>query len=185
MNEPLEYARTYKFLGYHIQEHLPHTENVEILTKSAKRAFGRIISMFYTLKNMGYGTYMTLFTTNILPIANYASGIWGFRDYHEARMLQNKCHRFYLGTHTFTPTAAVHMEMDTLDIQSCRWTEMVRLKNRFAQMDKYRWPKIVLQWDVESNTEAWAWEVKQIFVQTGCQEDILISLGYHLNTCVS
>ncbi len=171
MNEALEYTRTYKYLGYHIQEHLSQEETAEILTKSAKRAFGRIISMFYTLKNMGYGTYMTLYNTNIMPIANYASGIWGYKDYQCARMLQNKCHRFYLGTHTFTPTSAVCIEMDTIDIRNKRWIEMVRLKNRFAKMKDERWPKRLVSWDLNTGTEAWAWEIKQILTQTGCPED--------------
>ncbi len=134
-------------------------------------AFGRIINMFYQLKDMGYGTYNTLYHANVMSIANYASGIWGYLDYNNSRMLQNKCNKFYLGTHIFTPTAAVNIEMDEPDIRSLRWVEMVRLKNRFAKMDEYRWPRIVLDWDVETGTNAWAREVKLILTQANCLED--------------
>ena len=43
-------------------------------------------------------------------------------------MFQNKCNRFYLGTHTFTPTAAANVKMDNVDPRSECWIEMVRLK---------------------------------------------------------
>ena len=86
-------------------------------------------------------------------------------------MLQNKCNRFYLGTHTFIPTVAVNIEMDNLDLRSERWVEMVRLKNRFSKMNEHRWPRIVLDWDVEMSTEAWASEVKLILNQAGCLEN--------------
>ena len=94
MGQTLTYTRTYKYLGYFIQEHLFHDETVEILTKSSKQAFGKIINIFYKLKDMGYMTYRTLFTTSIQPIANYASGVWGYKDYAPPRMLQSVLSRY-------------------------------------------------------------------------------------------
>ena len=52
---------------------------------------------------------------------------------------------------------------------------MVRLKNRIAKMASTRWPKVVLEWDMETNTDAWASEVKMILTQTGCPEDQYLS----------
>ena len=42
----LEYVDTYKYLGYHLHEHLSHTKTVDLLANSAKRAFGRVINIF-------------------------------------------------------------------------------------------------------------------------------------------
>ncbi len=55
----LEYVDTYKYLGYHIHEHLSHSRTVHILTNSAKRAFGKIVNAFkktgkYGLQNIRY-----------------------------------------------------------------------------------------------------------------------------------
>ena len=47
----LEYVDTYKYLGYHIHEHLSHNRTVDILTASAKRAFGKIVTIFKKLKD--------------------------------------------------------------------------------------------------------------------------------------
>ena len=77
MGQELKYVDTYKYLGYHVHEHLTHTTTADILTTSARRAFGRVIGIFKKLKNMGYKTYESLYESNILPIANYASAIWG------------------------------------------------------------------------------------------------------------
>ena len=91
--QELMYVATYKYLGYHIHEHLKNTKTTEILTASAKRAFGSIINMFKHLGNMGYKTYTTLYNSNILSIANYAGGVWGFQEYNNTRVLQNKAIR--------------------------------------------------------------------------------------------
>ena len=149
MGQELEYVSTYKYLGYYMHEHINHMKTVDILTGSAWRAFGRVVSTFHKLKNMGYKTFETLYTSNILSIANYASGVWGFKEYQSARVLQNKIARFYLGTHTFTPLAAIGLELDWLDIRFVCWLEMLRLKNRIVEMHDYRWPKIVWEWELE------------------------------------
>ncbi len=146
---------TYKYLGYHINEHLSHSNTVQILTKSAKRAFGKVVNCFKKLGNMGRRTFDTLYNSNILPIANYASGVWGFKEFRETKVLQNKIGRFYLGTHRFTPLAATCTEMDWMDIRQVRWMDMARLKNRIVSMDHTRWPKKVWEWDVMTKTDAW------------------------------
>ncbi len=140
MGQGLEYVSSYKYLGYYMHEHLSHAKMVDVLTGSAKRAFGRVINIFHKLRNMGYRTYESLYTSNILSIANYASGVWGFKEFQNARVLQNKIGRFYLGTHTFTPLAAIGLELDWLDIRFTRWLEMLRLKNRIVEMKNHHWP---------------------------------------------
>ena len=90
------------------------------------------------LGNMGYNTFDTLYKSNIIPIANYASGVWGFKEFSEAKVFQNKMGRFYLGTHRFTPLAATCTEMDWLDIRQARWVEMIRLKNRVVAVNDDR-----------------------------------------------
>ena len=139
MGETLQYVRLYKYLGYHVQEHLNHNDTVDILAMSGKRAFGQIISMSYKLKDLGYRTFTTLYKSNILSIATYASGIWGYKDYSQMCTLQNRCWRFHLGTHVFTAVVVTNLEMDIIDIRSVHWIEMVRLKNRIQEMEGDRW----------------------------------------------
>ena len=101
----LKYVSDYKYLGYIFNEHLSQTSTVEALTLLANRAFGRVVTIFKKLGNLGYKTYLTLFNTYIVPILNYASGVWGYQEQAEPQILQNRICRFYLGVNTFTPNA--------------------------------------------------------------------------------
>ena len=123
--------------------------------------------MSYKLKDLGYRTFTTLYKSNILSIATYASGIWGYKDYAQNRTLQNRCWIFYLGTHVFTAVAVTNIEMDIIDIRSVQWIEMVRLKNRIQSMDDNRWPKIIMNWDIQTDTDAWFREVKLVLSSVG------------------
>ncbi len=155
-----------------MQEHLSHAKTVEILTNSAKCAFGRVINVFKKLGNMGPKTYETLIFSNVFSIAKYGAGVWGFKEYHNSRILQNKIIRYFLDTHRFTALAATHIEMDWADNRHLHWIEMLRLKNRINQMPTSRWPKKVLQWDRVSKTDAWFKEVKHILrgIDMNCEE---------------
>ena len=115
----------YKYLGYHVHEHLSHAITADILNMSARRAFGRVIGVFKKLKNMGYKTYGSLYESNILPIANYASAIWGFKEHQGSCVLFNKVGKFYLGTHIFMPTATLYLELNLLDIKHTCWLEII------------------------------------------------------------
>ncbi len=171
MGQELEYVSSYKYLGYYMHEHFNQTKTIYVLTGSARRDFVRLISTFNKFRNMGHRTYESLYTSNILSIANYASGVWGFKEFQNARVLQNKVGRFYLGTHTFTPLAAVGLELDWLDIKYTRWLEMLRLKNRIVEMEDHRWPKAIWGWDLKTDNESWASEIKFILNYVGLTEE--------------
>ncbi len=85
--EELKYVKDYKYLGYIFNEHLAHSTTVKTLTLSANRAFGKIVTIFKKLGNLGFKTYMTLYNTYVLPILNYASGVWGFQEQAEPQIL--------------------------------------------------------------------------------------------------
>ena len=64
---------------------------------------------------MGIKTFETLYTSYVTPIANYGSAICGFKESHDAQVLQNRVARYYLGVNKFTPVAATSIELDWLD----------------------------------------------------------------------
>ena len=177
MGQELMYVDTYKYLGYHMHEYLSHDTTVEILTSSARRAFGRVINVFKKLKNMGHKTYESLYQANILSIANYSAGLWGYKEYSCTRTLFNKVGKFYLGTHTFMPTSALNLELDWTDIRHTRWLEMIRLKNRLIEMPDSRWPKIIWNQSLKENKQTWCHEIKMVL--NYCGLDITNSLAEH------
>ena len=163
----LDYAGTYKYLGYVLHEHLSETKNVEVLTAAASRSFGRIHSIFKSIGNMGIKTYETLYESYVDPIMNYASGVWGFRHNDAPRVLQNRIMRFYLGVHKFAPVAATKLEMDWLECREKRWLNMLRLFNRISIMNPDKLPKIVYDWDRSLGLESWGSEIRHISASLG------------------
>ncbi len=127
--------------------------------------------MFRKLKNMGIRTYETLCTSYVTPILNYGAGVWGFPELNEPHVLQNRMIRYYLGVHKFAPVPAMQLEMDWLDTRYQRWIEMVRFRNRIAQMDDHRIPLLIHNWDVSLQRDAWAKQVEHILSYTNMLED--------------
>ena len=158
----LQYTNTYKYLGILFHEHLSTKPVAEILSASASRSFGRIVSMFRKLKNMGVRTYETLCSSFVTPILNYGAGIWGFHELSDPHVLQNRMIRYYLGVHKFAPVPAMQLEMDWLDVRYQRWIEMVRLRNRFVNMEEHRLPLMIHNWDVSLDRNTWANQVTHI-----------------------
>ncbi len=142
-------------MGFYIHEHLSYKPMMETLTKSASRSFGRVVNIFKKLKNMGFKTYQTLYTSYVTPIMNYGSAVWGFAEYHESQVLQNRVSRYYLGVNKYTAVAATSTEMDWLDPRFQRWLEILRYKNRLAEMNVDRLPVKLYNWEKSLNLNGW------------------------------
>ncbi len=108
----MEYVENYKYLGCWINEFGNNAKTVQALTAAASRSIERIIGIFKKFGDLGYRSFMTLFESYVIPIANYGSAVWGFADYPAPRVLQNKIGRFYCGVHRFAPVSSTNIEMD-------------------------------------------------------------------------
>ncbi len=145
------YVSDYKYLGCWVNEFLNNSRTVEALTSATGRSFGRIVNM----GDMGYETYSTLCDSYVLSVANYAAGVWGFKDYPAPQVLQNKMQRFFLGIHTYAPLPALHYEMDWLEMRKMRWLEIIRLFKHIVSMSNERLPRCILAWDYKSRAKGW------------------------------
>ncbi len=168
--QELKYVSNYKYLGYIFNEHLAHRETVKTLTLAANRAFGRVVTIFKKLGNLGYRTYLTLFNTYILPILNYASGVWGYAEQAEPQILQNRICRFYLGVNKFTPNPVTKIEMDIVDIKFSRWVEMARYKNRLCNMEEHRFPVKIYKWEKSLKINGWVKNVNEMMTLCNMEE---------------
>ena len=81
--------------------------------------------MFKYIEDMGVETYQTLYQSYILPVANYATAVWGFTAFPKPQVLQNRVQWFYLGVHRFAPLLTTKSEMDWIDVVDTRWSEML------------------------------------------------------------
>ena len=69
---------------------------------------------------------------------HYACGVWGYFDYNESKMLQNRAQRVFLGVHKFAPLLALEGDMAWLSAKHKRWIEMLRLWNRLIMLPENR-----------------------------------------------
>ena len=124
------YVENYKYLGCWVNEHGSHDKTVQALTAAAGRSYGRIVGLFKTLGDLGYKSFVKLYSSCVLPVANYGAAVWGWKDYPAPRVLQHKISSFYLGCHKYAPNSAVSIEMDIPEIQTVRWQDILRYSNR-------------------------------------------------------
>ena len=151
----LSYVSDYKYLGCWINEFVNNEKTVEALTLAAGRSFGRIVNIFKRMGDMGYETYDTLCHSYVLPVANYAAGVWGFKCFPAPQVLLNRMTRFFLGVHRFAPLPATKTEMDWLEMKMYRWLGIMRLLNRITAMSPERLPRRVLTWDYKVGAKGW------------------------------
>ena len=176
----MAYVSDYKYLGCWINEFLVHTKTVDALTSAAGRSFGRIVNIFKRMGDMGYETYSTLCDSYVLPVANYAAGVWGFNAYPAPQVLQNRMERFFLGMHRFTPLPATWSEMDWLSMRKLRWLEIIRLYNRISVMEQSRLPRKVLDWDIKCRNKGWINDFVSVCKLTNIPVPTRLNLIYDL-----
>ena len=90
----MDYVSDYTYLGCWINEFGNDKKTVEPLTLAAGRSYRRIVGLFKQVENMRYGTFCTLYETYILPVVNYAAGVWGFKSFPAPQVLQYRVNRY-------------------------------------------------------------------------------------------
>ncbi len=170
-NQVLKYVPTYKYLGFLMHEHTNPKTAIETLTSAASRSFGRIVSMFRVLKNMGIKSYETLYQSYVVPIMHYGAAVWGYKENNDTRVLQNRIGRYYLGVHKFTAVCATQLELDWISTKYRRWVDIIRYHNRLMDMKTHRLPVVIYKWERSLNLESWSSEVKHILTYADMLHD--------------
>ena len=158
----LDLCTSYKYLGCYLDEYLNFTKCSEVLSDSASRALGSIISKFKTLKDAGYTTYTKLFNSGVLSILNYGAEVWGFGKYQKCDNVMNKAMRYFLGVHKYAPTAAIQGDMGWISLKYKRYSAMLRFWNRLIRIDNSRLVKRIFLWYYDNPTDNWCNDILQI-----------------------
>ena len=163
----LEYTEKYKYLGVIFTEKNDFTLNAENLARGAGRALGSVISKLQTLKEFGIKTYEKLFQICVIPILDYHSSVWGYKDYSVIDAVQNRSIRYFLGVHRFAPKLAINGDIGWLPAKERRWYTILRYWNRLINMDNSRLCKKVFLWDYNICTNNWSADIKYIMNKIG------------------
>ena len=163
----LELTEKYKYLGVIFTEKNDFTLNAENLARGGGRALGSIITKLRSLKDFGINTYEKLFNACVVPILDYHSSVWGFKDYNAIDCVQNRSLRYFLGVHRFAPKLAINGDVGWLPAKERRWYNMLRYWNRLINMDNSRICKKIFLSDYSICRNNWSSEVKHIMNKLG------------------
>lgn len=164
-NENIDCIDKYRYLGIFLDEHLDFNATATVLASSGTRALGAIFNKFHKVKGFGFSTYTTLYQSGIVPILDYASGIWGYQNYNQIDTVQNKALRFFLGVHRFAPNFAVCGDTGWISSSIRRKINILRFWNRMIKKPNNLLTKSIFLWDLENkrSTGSWSSDVFKIF----------------------
>ncbi len=153
----------YKYLGIVLNEHLEYSIVAMILANSAGRALGAIYNKYRLNKGFGYDTYTKLYHSDVVPILDYCSSVWGYCNLDKIDTVQNKALRLFLGVHTFAPNLSINADMEWIPSMICRHTKILRMWNRFVKMKDNRLTKKVFFWDKTFSRFSWCSDIYKQF----------------------
>ena len=165
---PIEYCKSYKYLGTTINEFLDYNYTAEALSDAAGRALSSIFSK--SMKNGGlpYMTYSVLIESCVNSIAHYSSEVWGYKGYDSTMKIFLRAARFYLGLPKNAPIPAIIADIDWLEPIYIMQQKMIRQYHRILKMENTRLTKVIMLWgekfsEKHDNLFTWSKEIKAIF----------------------
>ena len=85
-------------MGSDMHDPLDFSVTAEVLSQAGGKTLGAMISKIHGFKDVGYNTYTQIVNYGVVPIIDYCSGIWGFKQFSKIDTLQNRAIRyFFLG----------------------------------------------------------------------------------------
>ena len=149
-------------MGVILDESLRFNETADTLAGAGGRALGSIISKFRTLRNVGFDTFTKMFDSNVSPILEYCSGVWGFKEFDQCDKVHQRAIRYYLGVHQKAPLLAICGDMGWSSAKLRRHVNMIRFWNRLVSMDSSRLTKKIFDWDHSLSKQNWSDNILQI-----------------------
>lgn len=141
---------------------LEFTSTADTLSKAGGRALGAVISKIRSHKEVGFKTHSKLFSSCVVPVLDYCSGVWGFKQFDKIDMIQNRAIRYFMGVHRFTPILEMTGDMGWVTSTHGRWVNLLRLWNRLVCMDNTILTKIVFEYDYNRTGKSWCSDIKTI-----------------------
>ena len=169
-NTVLSIIDIYQYLGTVSNEHLDFTVTSSILSAAAGRALGAVISKFKGLKNVGFNTLEEIYHSSVVPIADYGSGVWGYKQFGEGDKIQFRAIRYYLGVHSKAPLLALEGDIGWISCKTRQHINMLRLWNRMINMENNRITKRVFNYDYQL-CKNWSHELKDILYSVGLNQE--------------
>ncbi len=111
-------------------EHLDKNMIAKSVAKSANRALGLLIAKCKVFGGMPHDVFTKLYDSLVAPVIEYATAIWGHKEFSCISTVQNTASRFYLGVTKFTPNMGWKTSWHRQQICVVRlWVRLINMKN--------------------------------------------------------
>ncbi|VDI51031.1 Hypothetical predicted protein [Mytilus galloprovincialis] len=134
----LDYVEKYRYLGLTLSENIDYKVSVNELSAAASRSLGSLTSKFLHMGNMNFEIYTKIYDNTVIPVMDYASGIWGIKRYDSLERLQYRAIRTFLGISKCAPIPAVLGDMGCLPVYIHTLCNAIRLWCRLMKMPDNR-----------------------------------------------
>ena len=155
-------SENYRYLGCTINEYLDNKVTGNAQAEGASRALGKLLSKFYSNKGLGFNTYKKLYESCIVPIMDYAGGVWGYEPNENLKRIQIRAMRCFLGVNRYAPIVGVEGEMGWTTPAVRRKLEILRLWNRLMSLEDDRLPRQVFN-NMSYTDHPWVSNIKKYF----------------------
>ncbi len=115
---------------------------------------------------MGFNTFDKMYHSSVVPIIDYGSGIWGYKHHGDGNKIQFRAIRYILRVHSKAALLALEGDMGWTSSKTRHHIHMIRLWNKFINMDESRITKCVFNLDYQI-CKNWSFEFKDILYSTG------------------
>ncbi len=92
----LEIVKQYKYLGVFLDEYLDFNVTANVLAGAAGRVLGAVLSKLRNFGNIGFKSFTKVFDSSVLPVLEYASEIWGYKDNIQGERILQRASRYYM-----------------------------------------------------------------------------------------
>jgi hypothetical protein len=178
----LDIVEKYKYLGIILNDTLDYSHTANTLADAGCRALGAITSKYKSINGLGFYTYSTMYKSGVCPVLDYASEIWGYKDFQAINKVQNRAIRTFLGVNKFASNLAIHGDLGWSSPILRRHMAMIRYYNRIISMDENRLPHKIFLWEKSIRTHGWAHEIEMLLDDLGMSEYFMNSESCNLNS---
>ena len=96
-SESIEVVSQYKYLGLILTEFLDYNETTKIVSQSAGRALGLLMSKDKAFGGMPFECYSKCYDALVQFVINYGAAKWGSSNFSRISAVQNRACRFFPG----------------------------------------------------------------------------------------
>ena len=97
VNDLHRIADSYRYLGLDINEFVNFSNRASVFHDAGSRAVDALVLKHYTSKELDYKVFEKIYNSTVVPVMDYAVGVWRYKAFDSHERLHHKAVRTFLG----------------------------------------------------------------------------------------